>query len=83
MIERRFHLLLDGVLEAPNIAVGMNFDRKYASRIVAENPTIQQKQGSRRTRSTDYFKSRRVTEKKVSVLTDRRGLDNDMECLFI
>jgi hypothetical protein len=53
VVERRFHLLLDGVLEAPNILVVINFDRKYASRIFAENSTIQQKQGRRR--STDYF----------------------------
>ena len=54
VVERRFLLLLDGFLEAANIPVGMNFDRKYASRIFAEDPTIQQKQGRRR--STDYCK---------------------------
>ena len=76
MVERRL-LLLNGFLEAPNILVAINFDRKYASRIFAKHPTIQQEQGRRR--STDYCKSKSYREKKVSVLTDRRGLANNME----
>jgi hypothetical protein len=54
VVERRFHLLLDCFLEAPNILVAINFDRKYASRIFAEDPTIQQEQGRRW--STNYCK---------------------------
>jgi hypothetical protein len=54
VVECRFHFLLDGFLEAPNILVAINFDRKYAIfRKFAENPTIQQEQGRR---STDYCK---------------------------
>jgi hypothetical protein len=54
-IECYFLFLLDGFLEAPNILVAINFDRKYAIiRNFAENPTIQQEQGRRR--STDYYK---------------------------
>ena len=52
LVERRFLPLLDGFLEAPNILVAINIDRKYASRIFAKHPTIQQEQGRRR--STDY-----------------------------
>jgi hypothetical protein len=80
MSERHF-LLLDGTLEHPNIVAAIDFDRKYASGLFAKQPAIQQEQGRRR--STDYCKSGNYTEKKVSVLTDRGGLDNDMECLFI
>ena len=62
VVEGRFLLLLDGVLEAEHIPVGMNLDSKYASRIFPEDPTIQQKQGRRR--STDYCKSIRVTQRE-------------------
>jgi hypothetical protein len=54
VVERLFLLLLDSFLEAPNILVATNFDRKYASRIFAEDTTIQQEQG--RCWSTDYCK---------------------------
>ena len=64
VVERLF-LLLDCFLEAPNILVAINFDRKYASRIFAEDPTIQQEQGRRR--STDYCKSLRVTEREKDI----------------
>jgi hypothetical protein len=77
VVERRFLPLLDGILEQPNIVAAINFDRKYASGLFAKQPAIQQEQGRRR--STDYCKSGNYTEKKVSVLTDRKGLDNDME----
>ena len=63
MVERWFVFLLDGFLECPNILAAINFNRKYASRILAENTTIQQEQGRRR--STDYFKSRRVAKKGI------------------
>ena len=63
VVERRSHRLLDGYLEAPNILVAINFDRKYASKIIAKQPTIQQEQGRRR--STDYYKSRSYIEKKI------------------
>jgi hypothetical protein len=39
VVKRRFHLLLDGFLEAPNILAAINFDRKYASR---SSPRTQQ-----------------------------------------
>ena len=61
-IESMRILLLDCFLEAPNILVAINFDRKYARRIFAEDPTIQQEQGRRW--STDYCKSIRVTKRK-------------------
>ena len=44
-------LLIDSFLEAPNILVAIDFDRKYASRIFAEDPTIQLEQGQ-----TNYCK---------------------------
>jgi hypothetical protein len=62
VVERWFLLLLDCFLEAPNVLVAINFDRKYASSIFAEDATIQQEQGRRW--STDYCKSIRVTERK-------------------
>ena len=54
VVKRRFLLLLDYFLERPNILVAINFDRKYASRIFAEDATIQQEQGRRW--STNYCK---------------------------
>jgi hypothetical protein len=54
VVERQFLLLLDCLLECPNILVAINFDRKYAIRIFAEDPTIQQEQGQ--LWSTDYCK---------------------------
>jgi hypothetical protein len=52
VLERIFLLLLDCVLERPNILVEINFDRKYVARIVTMDTTIQHEQGRRR--STDY-----------------------------
>ena len=43
VVERRFHLLLDSFLEAPNILATINFDRKYAGRIFAEHPAVEYK----------------------------------------
>jgi hypothetical protein len=54
VVERRFVLLLDRFLEAPNILVAINFDRKYAGRIFAEDPAVEQERGRRR--SIDYCK---------------------------
>jgi hypothetical protein len=44
VVERRFLLLLDCFLEAPNIVVVIDFDRKYASRIFAEDPAVELKE---------------------------------------
>jgi hypothetical protein len=43
VVERRFHRLLDCFLKAPNIAVVIDFDRKYASRIFSEDPAVELK----------------------------------------
>ena len=41
IVECRFLLLLDRFLEAANILVAINFDRKYASSIFADNPAVE------------------------------------------
>ena len=43
VVKHRFHLLLDNFLEVPNILVTINFDRKYAGRIFAEDPAVEPK----------------------------------------
>ena len=48
MVERWFVFLLDGFLERPNILAAINFDRKYASGIFAENPAVEIKWRSHR-----------------------------------
>jgi len=61
VVERLFLLLLDSFLERPNVLVAVNFDRKYASRIFAKDPAIQQEQGRRR---ADYCNQEELQRKK-------------------